>query len=86
MPTIDLTNNEARRSDGGDPARHRGRQVPPRAAPRPAALGAGEARSGDVAAEGAADKRQAGAAIGPSARAMKRPRPRRHVDGADATR
>ena len=33
----------ARRGDGGDPARHRGRQVPPRPASRPPALGAGQA-------------------------------------------
>ena len=45
MPTIDLTDNEHAAVTGGDPARHRGRQVPPRPAPRTPALGAGQARN-----------------------------------------
>jgi hypothetical protein len=74
VPTIDLPRRRAGRGSSGNQARHRGRQVPPRPAPRSVAGGPGEARGGGNcqvscrfkrALEGPAggQSRQAGAAI-----------------------
>jgi hypothetical protein len=45
MPTIDLTYEEYAAGNGGDPARHRARQISACPASRSVALGAGKSRS-----------------------------------------